>query len=184
MPSKHKPGWYSSPISCADVGLFTVREGIVAEGVRGDSKGRSFDERIGCACGFRFGDGGRGFGGSTSMLRIRAPPQLSQRLPHARGRGAHSLVRRAGLLLFSKSAKSSPSSNTFSEPCRSKTFPSQRVSSTCGWSTFTSNTFSLPSHDVRFGKCRRRCGRGRRHRARRRGCSVRIRHTGPWYRCC
>ena len=60
MPSKHKPGWYSSPISCADVGLFTVREGIVAEGVRGDLKGRSFDERIGCAFGSATGGEGSG----------------------------------------------------------------------------------------------------------------------------
>ena len=60
MPSKHKPGWYSSPISCADVGLFTVREGIVAEGVRGDLKGRSFDERIGCAFGSATGGEGAG----------------------------------------------------------------------------------------------------------------------------
>ena len=45
-----------------DVALFTVREGIVAEGVRGDSKDHGSAECIGCACGFRFGDGGRGFG--------------------------------------------------------------------------------------------------------------------------
>ena len=73
MPSKHKPGWYSSPISCADVGLFTVREGIVAEGVRGDSKGRGFDERIGCA----FGSATGGEGGEGAGLDVDAADSCS-----------------------------------------------------------------------------------------------------------